>query len=825
MANQLIGLTRRCVRMYALIGAGLCCGTALSAAADAELHQSNVPNESAAAGNTDVLVEITVTARKRSEKLIDTPVSVQVVGSDLLAQTQVTDLISLSTLVPQLNISQFPSGSGLLAIRGIGSSPTDNAIASTVSTVFDGVQSSRGLLTTLGFFDVQNVEVLKGPQALFFGKNSPAGVVSVSSNAPAEHWEGYAHEGYEFNAREPSIEAAFGGPVSDTLKIRFAAKYDTMEGYLTNNAQSTSIPNPLSPLLGLPSSPYALDGASSGHTPDDTSVLGRLTVEWTPFEHFTAAAHMMGGHVRSNGDGNSLVDKCFNASQAHPYELGVPDPTGSCTVGTSVSNYVNPADFLRPLPFSSEREPFTDFTGTLDSVQLSYDAGLVALTSVTGYIYYDSTFLETLDGQFSVFGSGLQQTFQQESEELRAVSQFDFPVNVVGGVFLEKEALENHDLLFLGSGFLPPDPTTGQTNSTNSVTNIKGDTISPFAQAIWKFNSQWEFDAGARWTRETKRAYYVNNGDNPYTVIPGLLPDGEVLTGSQVFYNTSPEATFTWHPSRETMMYVAYKSGYKSGGYSGASTLTGNPLTTTANNTYGFKPEKSSGGEIGLKGRFLEDTLQVTAAIYDYRFRDLQESIFSAATDSFNVQNAAVATTKGVETEIELRVSPELTVNADLSYDRARFQSYANAACYQGQTTPTCLTAQPYQVLSGTRLPYSSDWIEQVGFNWDHALPGGGYAFSLGGHVQYLSSFNSSPTDNPTANFGPEYLMDANVGFYPSSKRWKVQLVGRNLLDRHYLVSVTDKPGATNALGQTVPDVFGVENRPREIWLKLSETF
>lgn len=820
----------RCVRVGALVSAGLgsiypLSGPIAAAATDAELQQSKVPNQSSAGANSDVLVEITVTARKRSEKLIDTPVSVQVVGSDLLAETQVTDLVALSTLVPQLNISQFPSGSGLLAIRGIGSSPTDNAIASTVSTVFDGVQSSRGLLTTLGFFDVQNVQVLKGPQALFFGKNSPAGVVSVSSNDPTDHWEGYAHEGYEFDAREPSLEAAFGGPVSDNLKIRFAAKYDTMEGYLTNNAQSISIPNPLSPLLGLPSSPYALQGGSSERTPHDTSSLGRLTVEWRPFENFTAAAHMMGGHVKSNGDGNSLVDKCFNASQAHPYELGVPDPTGSCTVGTSVSNYVNPADFLRPLPFSSEREPFTDFTGTLDSVQLNYDAGLVALTSVTGYIYYDSTFLESLDGEFSVFGSGLQQTFQQESEEIRAVTQFDSPVNVAGGVFLEKETLQNHDLLFLGSGFLPPDPTTGQTNSTNSVTNIKGDTISPFAQTIWKFNSQWEFDAGARWTRETKRAYYVNNGDNPYTVIPGLLPDGDVLTGSQVFYNTSPEATLTWHPSRETMVYAAYKTGYKSGGYSGASTLTGNPATTTANNTYGFKPEKSNGGEIGVKGRFLDDRLQVTAAVYDYRFRDLQESIFSAATDSFNVQNAAVATTKGVEAEIALRVLPELTLNSDLSYDRARFQDYANAACYQGQTLPTCLSAEPYQVLSGTRLPYSSDWIEQIGFNWDHALPGSDYAFSVGSHVQYLSSFNSSPTDSPTANFGPEYLMDANIGFYPTSKRWKVQLVGRNLLDRHYLVSVTDKPGATNALGQTVPDVFGVENRPREIWLKLSETF
>jgi iron complex outermembrane receptor protein len=125
---------------------------------------------------------------------------------------------------------------------------------------------------------------------------------------------------------------------------------------------------------------------------------------------------------------------------------------------------------------------------------------------------------------------------------------------------------------------------------------------------------------------------------------------GDILHGSSTFTNVSPEATLSYHPQQDATLYGAFKTGYKSGGYSTPGDLAVPPTVTDAN--FAFQPEKSSGGEVGFKGLLLERTIQVTSAIYYYKFKDLQESEFDAATLSFSTQNAAAATTKGIESDI-----------------------------------------------------------------------------------------------------------------------------------------------------------------------------
>jgi outer membrane receptor protein involved in Fe transport len=164
----------------------------------------------------DSLQEVIVTARKRNETLIDAPVAVQFLSADQLQRSATQDLAGLGEVVPQLYIVPVTTGSGgIISIRGVSSGLLDNGVESSVSIVFDGVQLSRGLFSQLGLFDVSNVQVLKGPQALFFGKNSPAGVISVSSKDPTDTWQADARAAYEFKARERTIEGAFGGPITD----------------------------------------------------------------------------------------------------------------------------------------------------------------------------------------------------------------------------------------------------------------------------------------------------------------------------------------------------------------------------------------------------------------------------------------------------------------------------------------------------------------------------------------------------------------------------------------------------------------------------------
>ncbi len=206
-------------------------------------------SSSTAAGGPSIggLDEIVVTARKRDERLLDVPVAITAIGGAELARAGATDLAKIGQMLPQVRFEKVGGGGSgaTFAIRGIGSASGDKGIEQTVAVNIDGVQSSRGKLSVLSMFDVQQIEVLKGPQALYFGKNSPGGVVAVKTVDPGEKFEGYARAGYEFEARERFVEAAAGGPLSDTLGARLALRASKLDGWLENNAAAG--PNPFDP--------------------------------------------------------------------------------------------------------------------------------------------------------------------------------------------------------------------------------------------------------------------------------------------------------------------------------------------------------------------------------------------------------------------------------------------------------------------------------------------------------------------------------------------------------------------------------------------------
>ena len=152
-----------------------------------------------AASSSHGLEEIVVTARKRTETLQNVPVAVSVISANQLQRNVAVNLDKIAELTPTVFAGRIISGTGaILSIRGIGSSPSDSGIDSSVAVDIDGIQLSRGRIITESYFDLKQVEVLEGPQALFFGKNSPAGVISIHSADPTSNFEGYIRGGYEF---------------------------------------------------------------------------------------------------------------------------------------------------------------------------------------------------------------------------------------------------------------------------------------------------------------------------------------------------------------------------------------------------------------------------------------------------------------------------------------------------------------------------------------------------------------------------------------------------------------------------------------------------
>src|SRR5690606_4192349 len=176
---------------------------------------------------------ITVTARKQQETLQEVPVTVSPIGSETLEQFQVGEIADVVSRVPSLNVAIGGSGSGgQISLRGVGSSNLSAAFDSAVAFDFDGVQVSTMRIVQAGFFDVEQIDVLKGPQSLFFGKSASAGVFSIRSANPTQDWEMGGKASYEFEEKGKVFGGYISGPISDTLGVRLAARYTDIDEYV-----------------------------------------------------------------------------------------------------------------------------------------------------------------------------------------------------------------------------------------------------------------------------------------------------------------------------------------------------------------------------------------------------------------------------------------------------------------------------------------------------------------------------------------------------------------------------------------------------------------
>ena len=184
--------------------------------------------------------DIVVTARKREESVQDVRVSVTAITGEQSQKMDLTSLEKLAVMTPQLSVGRAASGSGAqLTLRGIGSNISSMAIEQSVATVVDGVYYGHGRIINEGFFDLGRVELLKGPQALFFGKNATAGVISITTAQPTKETEFMARAGYEFKAQQVYAEAVGSGPLTDTLGLRVAVRgSDMSQGLFRNRATS-----------------------------------------------------------------------------------------------------------------------------------------------------------------------------------------------------------------------------------------------------------------------------------------------------------------------------------------------------------------------------------------------------------------------------------------------------------------------------------------------------------------------------------------------------------------------------------------------------------
>ena len=780
-----------------------------SSAVPADTAQAPAPTaqpapEAPAAGGQQGAEGIIVTARKRNETLLNVPVAVSAVSSQDINRYAATDLGKIGQLIPQVILAKTGGGGAgaSFSIRGVGSSALDSGIDQTVALNIDGLQISRGRLITQSFFDIAQVEVLKGPQALFFGKNSPGGVVSVHTNGPTKEFSGYIRAGYEFKAHERYVEGAVAGPITDTLGFRVAMRGDLMRGYIKNVA------GPLA-LVSDPTNPSP--GAAHRYDPGTREFLGRGTLEWKPSSSFDASLKVFGDKLKDHGETSGTELKCVGHPQTLDLLSGtfIVDPYGDCKLnGKRTLGALNP-NLAAHYPVSNGGVPVTHYHSLLTSLTMNWRLDKVTFTSVSGYWKYrnDSFDNFAFDSSPSVFGANLDDS-HAFTQEIRFNTTFEGPLNFAGGFYYEDSHRNTR-----GNGFiadLGPDPRNGQINNWQLLSNNSGKAYSAFGQAIYNILPNVELAAGVRWTHEKKTTTLGNSFVNQNILAFGLVaPEGQFSTGHFADSNWSPEATLSWHPTRDTTLYGAYKTGYKSGGFSNPSILS--PGQTADN--LGFKPEHARGGEVGFKASLMNGKLAINSAAYRYTYKGLQLTSFNPSPPSFTIRNAASARTTGGEIDASYQFSRELQVRLSGGYNRAKYLNFPAAACFAGQTAAQGCTAAGTQNLSGTALVRAPKWNLTGGATYDVPLTG---SMNLGfsADANYTTGYWLLENENPNGWQKGFARVNASVRLHQADDRWELAFIGRNLTNKYYGIAGAEKPFGT-------PDEIWINiGRPRELLLQ-----
>ncbi len=781
--------------------------------------QTEAPQASSSSSETG-LQEIVVTARKRSESIQDIPVDVSAISQATIEARNLTNLEAVAATTPDLTIGHASSGSGAqISVRGIGSDSTSIGIEQSVATVIDGAYSGQGRVIDEGLFDLSNVQILKGPQALFFGKNATAGVISLQTNDPGQNTEAIGRLGYEFYSERATGEAIFSTPITDTLGIRIAIRDSKMWGGYYNN---------FSPVLQYTTTDSAT-GNSTNYTapvaaskqPGEDEELGRITVKWKPTEIPLTAT------LKLNIDENRVNNNSWNyVSFACANGYSTLSPTVPCVNNNFVVHQNNlPSAIAAVTPFADNGALYNDFRTWNAIGTVQYELDKMTITSVSFYDWNTNDWLCNCAYQTGPIWADESSSWRAVSNETRLASHFDSPVNFLVGTYYQDTDREfEQNVLFAGSQNTAA-PRGDEFISYEKDSGTIGNTYSMFGQVTYKFLQDWELAAGARYTDEHKDSFFVQPYVNPD--LTTLFVPNQYVRADQTFQNWSPEATLSYRPMEQLNIYGAYKTGFKSGGLSNSgiySALTKNPY-----DDFVFGPEKAHGFELGVKTLLWDNQLRFNTTFYRYEFAHLQVDFFNSPTFAFITVNAGDALSSGIESELELapKALPGFTATGSVNFNKSYYVNFIGP-CFSGQSvalgcpSPVGPNGFALQNLSGKPTSVAPRWTSTLSASYERPISST-LDFGVEANARYSSDYLASSLGNPLSLVHSYTTIDAGGRIMTHDKHYEIALIAKNLTNRQYFLGAQDGPATGSGTGTPAgitADQSGYGTLPRQLELQ-----
>lgn len=788
---------------------------------------------------------ITVIARKQTETLQEVPVTVTAIGADTLEKFQVDQIADVVSRVPALNVQVGGSGSGgQISLRGVGSSNISASFDSAVAFDFDGVQVSTMRIVQAGFFDVEQIEVLKGPQSLFFGKSASAGVFSIRSANPTPDWEAGLKVSQEFEENGTTIGGFISGPVNDTLGIRVAAQYTNVEDYVELTPETPAV------------------NRSRGLT----DFVGRVTLQWDPVDEFNANLKL--NYIRNTNDGaiahsdifcgaNGRADEVVLLGNAvDPFTVAIPS-NADCNINDNLYPTADPAAALvSGIPDGSaagqnfDGVPFGETSIFFGRLSMDLDVSdSLTLTSVTGYLNLDSVdfdsysyvgvgsavpfsstgvaalppALAAINGPGVALGVGNsdpENLTEQFTQELRLASDFGGAFNFMVGAFYESRDIDfNTSQQAVNISLIVPDATTGNTFDWYKQQNTKTEAVSLFGSVTIDLTEQLEISGGLRWTQENKASRISLPYLSPLLSGGGAFLASGFFTGPIKFSdsNFSPEVSVSYKAADDINIYGAFKTGFKSGGIDNSALPSfGLGIAAATGDFSGliFESETGLGGEVGVKAQFADRTITLNTSVFYYVFDDLQVQNFDATIIQFQTFNASQLTSKGVDVEFGWRTPVNgLNFSGALAYTDAKF-------------TDTFVTTSG-EDLDGRRAARAPEFSGNIAFDWTIPM-GDSLELGLNGNAQYNGSYFTNEDSINDIKQDSYITLDGSISVGDPDGKWTLSLVGVNLTDEIWINTSGGRPflAPANSFGIPVGDDQVVtQNRGRQVFLEASFKF
>ncbi|MDB5494646.1 MAG: TonB-dependent receptor [Phenylobacterium sp.] len=738
------------MRLFLMGGVALCAlGLAASGARAAEAPVS--------------VGELVVTAQKRAQNLQDVPISITALSGEQLKDQHVTNILDLNGLSPSLSIKTDDNAANpKIFIRGVGLNDFNPNTATPVGVYVDGVFIGSPLAQMGQFYDLERIEVLRGPQGTLYGRNTTGGAINVITRKPSQSFTADASLEYG-NFNTFNVEGGVGGPlIKDVLAFRLSGAGTWDDGFMLNR------------LTG-----------DHGNNQDRWSLRGALL--FTPNPNLDVLAQLRYGQ----STGGSIW--AYNRSLL-PQTAAATGPDGFCAPGfytsgqcTNVAGYANTSGNLNQGDYHLEGKDKVRTFGA--AVTANWRLGKVSLVSVTGYDSAHRNDVEDTDAApVDVITADYLARQSVLSEELRLQSEGEGPAKWVVGVYGAYDYLWNHSYYDILRMFRDPTPTNPSGADLANSIGIFGwpykqvtTSYAVFGQMDYKITPRLTGTLGLRYSADRKKFEYTSNAENGAFVFFSV-------NQTKTFGSLSGKLGLQYQLSDTANVYVTYNRGYKSGGFFGGQAT--DPALVAP-----YRDEKVNAYEAGAKTEWFDRRLRANLSAFYYDYKDLQvyDLVLVGAITEQIFTNASNAKMYGLEAELTAVPVEGLTLQLGASTLHATYQNFHSlSGDFSGNTLPN---APKVSVTASAR------------YEWP--------AFS--GHMRveadatyrskiFFDTRNLARLSDPGRTF-----VNARLGWSPADKRYEVGIWGRNLFDETNISDIIPIEGlGFDAFSMGKPRTYGV---------------